>query len=705
MTAVGNSPVSGGVVAQTYDALGALNDPSVDPSTTFAFDVVDGDYLFTIAGSNAVQGANAATLINRIHGSQLVTTLANLQVTTTGIGVGSSTFRDMRVLNTDPGYTWSPSGTASADSVIDRLTFVAGPGISLDVDATDGPYGDAIRVTNIFEQDFDILYAPFPGTSEFTLANTTSTMTNVTGLLFDMSESDIIFLEYSAVTSSGANHWTASGSMQVIGSASVGAGQATLTDSQVEVRDTGFAGDIAFEALYVAGTPDIQIQYTNTFATDVVIRVVARRWASSTLSGTVWTPPPSPLTSWSTLQNIEDPAVTGDGMYGSTVAISDDGIYIFGGPGEVVDSVDTGGANFDGNVISYQESGGSYITPDLFSHTDGQNWPDNFAGDQQFFSSSKQIAVFGNGATIAVGASLYPIGGTSGGRVYIFDLAGTYSQVASLDLGGTGSNEDFGHSIAVTGDGTAGSIMAVGAPEYTGAGVGRVYIYENQVGTWTLIQTIAGGYGVNDYAFGKSVTLSRDGSTLAVGQINAGGAPFTNFFYSTYAWNSGTSEFDLIERFTPNVADNISSDDYIQAVLSDDGTILASKVGSDNAWVSTLSGGTWSTTDLTSLMPGLDRSFAGGASIGMNGAGNLIFVGSVGETGTNGATGVVHVLKNDGGWTLQDTVDNPDATDTGYSEFGRAVESNISGDTIVVGNAYADGGFGGGGAISIIKGV
>ena len=62
-------------------------------------------------------------------------------------------------------------------------------------------------------------------------------------------------------------------------------------------------------------------------------------------------------------------------------------------------------------------------------------------------------------------------------------------------------------------------------------------------------------------------------------------------------------------------------------------------------------------------------------------------------------------MKNDGGWTLQDTVDNPDATDTGYSEFGRAVESNISGDTIVVGNAYADGGFGGGGAISIIKGV
>ncbi len=235
VTAVGNSPVGAAQVAQAFDALGALNDPSVDPSTTFAFDPADGDFLFTIAGSNAEQGANAATLINRIHGAQLVTTLANLQVTTTGIGVGSPTFLNWVMYNNEANLpvaaTWVSADTPqtiSADSVTDTMRVVAGEGITIDADTTE----DYFRITNTF--------ADIP-TNEFTLTASTSTFTDITNLNFDIdNESDIIFLDYSLnISGATANdsNFTAGGQMIVVGNNNVGTGTATLTDNQVEVRD------------------------------------------------------------------------------------------------------------------------------------------------------------------------------------------------------------------------------------------------------------------------------------------------------------------------------------------------------------------------------------------------------------------------------------------------------------------------------------
>lgn len=278
------SPASGSfqeigvAVGYDYGALGAINDPTLDPLGTSAFDPTDGDFLF--GAGNAIQGSNAATLINQIHGAQLVTTLANLQVTTSGIGVGSSTFRDHTVTPVDAGYTWVGGPvTVTADSVVDELTWVGGDGILIEADSA----LDAIRITNTSEADFDKLYEPFPGASEFTLTASTSPMADVTGLLFDMTESDVIFLDYSlniAGATPGVNNYTVAGTMQIVGNALVGTGEATLSDDQVEIRDAGLAGAVAFEALFVGGTPDIQIRYTNSFTSNVTMRVVRRRWAS-----------------------------------------------------------------------------------------------------------------------------------------------------------------------------------------------------------------------------------------------------------------------------------------------------------------------------------------------------------------------------------------------------------------------------------------
>lgn len=283
VTAIGNSPPGPNHIAVAFDALGAINDPTTDPvgPGAIAFDA-EGTFLLTIEGSNSQQGANAALLINRIHGAELVTTLSNLQITTSGVGVGSSTFRDWQAVANegDLPFTpiWSDAHTLTADSITDKMWLVSGPGILIELN-DNNPNDDAIRITNTFEQDFDILYAPFPGDSEYTLADSVVAFTNVPGLTFDIdTESDVIFLDYSARAIDGANTLTIIGSMRIVGS--VLAADATLTDTQTEIRD-GIVGAIAFQATYNAGSPNtIRIQYTNTITVPMTMRVVQRRWAS-----------------------------------------------------------------------------------------------------------------------------------------------------------------------------------------------------------------------------------------------------------------------------------------------------------------------------------------------------------------------------------------------------------------------------------------
>lgn len=261
--------------ANFYVSLGAINDPSINPATTDAFDPVDGDFLFVITGSDAEQGAMAARLINQIHGTQLVTTLANLQVTTSGIGVGTPTFRDWEIFDTEASLPfvpiWSPVGTNSADSVTDKMYVLSGDGMNIDVD----PANDAIRFTNTFVAD---------ATDQFTLTTDTTSFTDVPGLLFTATSEDVIILEYSLNIDgavAGADNYTVIGTMMIVGNALVGSGTATLNDTQAEVRDTALVGDVNFQAVWSAG--DIQIQYTNTFGvavTDVNLRVLRRRWSS-----------------------------------------------------------------------------------------------------------------------------------------------------------------------------------------------------------------------------------------------------------------------------------------------------------------------------------------------------------------------------------------------------------------------------------------
>ena len=94
-----------------------------------------------------------------------------------------------------------------------------------------------------------------------------------------------------------------------------------------------------------------------------------------------------------------------------------------------------------------------------------------------------------------------------------------FSQVQiGLDIDGEATNDESGRSVSLSSD---GSVVAIGAPfsNLSNAGPGHVGIYRNENDVWTQVVNINGV--VDRSRFGWSVSLSSDGSVIAIGAIFA----------------------------------------------------------------------------------------------------------------------------------------------------------------------------------------
>jgi hypothetical protein len=104
------------------------------------------------------------------------------------------------------------------------------------------------------------------------------------------------------------------------------------------------------------------------------------------------------------------------------------------------------------------------------------------------------------------------------------------AQQGYLKASNTGASNGFGHSVALSADGTTLAVGAVGeASQATGIGgnqannsalyAGAVYVFVRSGGLWVQEAYVkASNTGVDD-TFGFSVALSADGTTLAVGAV------------------------------------------------------------------------------------------------------------------------------------------------------------------------------------------
>jgi hypothetical protein len=152
----------------------------------------------------------------------------------------------------------------------------------------------------------------------------------------------------------------------------------------------------------------------------------------------------------------------------------------------------------------------------------------DISGTQVYEQSGLSVSLSADGTTVAIGAQYYDAAGgttntsTNEGRVRVYKYNnGTLSWgQLGLDISGNQGGEQSGYSVSLSADGTT---VAIGSYLYdvTGIDVGRtrIYKYNNGTSLWGQLGLDISGNQTYEQS-GYSVSLSADGTTVAIGSFS-----------------------------------------------------------------------------------------------------------------------------------------------------------------------------------------
>jgi len=259
--------------------------------------------------------------------------------------------------------------------------------------------------------------------------------------------------------------------------------------------------------------------------------------------------------SWTQLGSDIDGEAVGD-QSGWAVSLSSDGVILaVGAVGN-----DGNGSN-SGHVRVYEYSNNSWTQ--LGSDIDGESFSDE---------SGWAVSLSSDGTIVAVGAVGNDGNGSNSGhvRVYELDSNSIWTQLGS-DINGEAAGDYFGHSVSLSADGT---IVAIGATlndgSYLNSGHVRVYELDSNL-NWVQIGSDIDGEASNDFS-GRSVSLSDDGTIVAIGAINNDGNGSNSGHVRVYELDSNSIWTQLGSDINGEAAGDYSGH---SVSLSADGTIVA----------------------------------------------------------------------------------------------------------------------------------
>jgi len=218
-----------------------------------------------------------------------------------------------------------------------------------------------------------------------------------------------------------------------------------------------------------------------------------------------------------------------DDYSGRSVSLSSDGTTVaIGAIGN------DGTASVAGHVRVYEWNSGTSSWDQKGADIDGEA-----AGDNSGYS----VSLSSDGTTVAIGAVRNDGTAIDAGHVRVYEWnSGTSSwDQKGADIDGEAADDDSGYSVSLSSDGTEVAIGATGNASV--AGHVRVYEWNSGTSSWDQKGADIDGEAAYDYS-GYSVSLSSDGTTVAIGAIGNGGTASNAGHARVYEWNSGTSSWD-----------------------------------------------------------------------------------------------------------------------------------------------------------------
>jgi len=185
------------------------------------------------------------------------------------------------------------------------------------------------------------------------------------------------------------------------------------------------------------------------------------------------------------------------------------------------------------------------------------------------------VSISEDGGTIAVGAVLGANSNSGYVRIYRLEDDGTSWGQIGQDIVSDAAYDLFGLSVSLSAD---GSTIAIGAPDNVdnGDGSGKVMVYQidSEGSSWErLVQSIYGD-NAGDW-FGISVNLSPDGSTLAIGSPGYWEDDDRPGYVRVFSLENSLNTGSWIQ-IGQDIIGEANGDEFGQSVsLSDDGKTLA----------------------------------------------------------------------------------------------------------------------------------
>jgi len=295
-------------------------------------------------------------------------------------------------------------------------------------------------------------------------------------------------------------------------------------------------------------------------------------------------------------------------------------------------------------------------------------------------NSGWSVSVSFDGSVVASGA---PFKNLQTGEVRVYEwIDPNWSQRGSPIVGPT-TGYHFGKSISLSYD---GSLLAVGAPFGGGGARGRVKVYEWNTVSWIQKGGNIDGEGINDNS--GTVSLSHDGSILAVGAHNSAGGGTSRGRVKVYEWDTVSWN-----QKGGNIDGEADSDSCGSVSLSWDGLTVAVGAGgndgngsnSGHVRVYYWDGGTWAQRGAD-----IDGEAAGDYSgtVSLSSDGLTVAVGAGGNDGGGSDAGHVRVYEYTASWNQKGgDIDGQSAGDN----FGSSVSLSADGNKLAVGAPGNDG--------------
>ena len=252
-------------------------------------------------------------------------------------------------------------------------------------------------------------------------------------------------------------------------------------------------------------------------------------------------------------------------------------------------------------------------------------------GDKNKDEFGNSVSLSADGLRVAIGGYLNDGSyGTDSGHVRVFEFSNNAWTQLGFDIDGEEGGDSFGSSVSLSAD---GSIVAIGATENNS---GYVMVYRYIDDTWFKLGQVEGE--ANDDKFGNSVSLSANGSIVAIGapRNDGGGTDSGHVRVYQMSENDGNFEFTLL------------------------GTEIDGQAAGDQF----------------------------GSSVSLSEDGLLLAIGAPVEDDDNSGKARVYKYEGDN-WVLKDTFDGK----TGNGRFGTSVSVSGDGNTVVIGAPHKDNGY------------